>query len=167
MKRTKHKIVLLPIFKKFFDKLMSGEKNIEIRKHLPRLKFGDSILFYDVEKLELIGRGEVDKVVEIYKIIQDTWAYCSDDKWCRVFYYNHKWNDEWESGISDKELFDYTTIWRERKKHYVPVKIITFRDTPTKEIGNMHTTSIFNRRFSRLKFNIPLKEQKYIIWKND
>jgi len=90
MKQDNNQILLISVKPKFAEKIMSGEKTVELRKSAPsNLKKGNVILIYVTSPVkELWGYCQMDS------IIKDT----PTDLWKKV---------EKKAGVSETEFFEY------------------------------------------------------------
>ncbi len=60
-------LMLISIKQKYVDKILSGEKTIELRKSLPKIHPGDTILIYTTQPVKAITAFALAGEIVIYK----------------------------------------------------------------------------------------------------
>lgn len=64
-KIEKHKYLFIAVKPEYANKLVSGQKDIELRKFMPRIQSGDYVIIYASAPLKsVIGFGKVKSIIE-------------------------------------------------------------------------------------------------------
>lgn len=75
--KVKHKYLFIAVKPQYANKLISGQKNIELRKMKPHIKQGDYVIIYASSPVKaVIGFGKVKEIIEKTPI--DMWSDYSD-----------------------------------------------------------------------------------------
>lgn len=96
MERTKiiHKYLFIAVKPEYANKLISGEKSIELRKNRPRVQPGDYVIIYASTPLKaVVGFGKIKNIIECSP--DEMWAKHSmslgiEKKKFDMYYSNHK-----------------------------------------------------------------------------